>query len=244
MGASTSAGDRLLPLLAPALGGGSLLLFIAWPRGFDLHLGAGPALVLDALLSLAFFLQHSVMVRRPMKAWMARYVPQRHLAAIYAAASGGVLAVVILLWQRLSPPLFTLHGFVRLFALSVNAMAFLAFAWAVRSLRRFDPFGIAPLRRYARGLPEPKAVLSTRGPYRWVRHPLYLCILVVIWSNPVLTADRLLLAVLFTAWVVAGAWLEEKDLAAELGEPYQAYRRRVPMLLPWRRPAEESRPGS
>jgi len=243
MSAATSTGDRLLLLLAPVLGGGSLLLFIAWPPGVDLHLGGGAALAWDGLLSLAFFLQHSLMVRRPVQARMARHLPVRQLAATYAAASGLVLAAVVLLWQRLSPPLLTLHGFARLLALCMSALALLAFAWAVRSLRRFDPFGIAALRRYARSRPEPPAVLSVRGPYRWVRHPLYLCSLVVIWSNPVLTTDRLLLAVLFTAWVVVGAWLEEKDLAAELGEPYRAYQRRVPMLLPWRKPAEESRPA-
>jgi hypothetical protein len=33
-----------------------------------------------------------------------------------------------------------------------------------------------------------------------------------------------------------GTW----DLVAEMGEPYLAYRRRVPMLIPWRRPADES----
>ena len=34
--------------------------------------------------------------------------------------------------------------------------------------------------------------MVVRGPYRWVRHPLYLTTLLMIWSYPDLTADRLL----------------------------------------------------
>jgi protein-S-isoprenylcysteine O-methyltransferase Ste14 len=42
---------------------------------------------------------------------------------------------------------------------------------------------------------------------------------------------------LWTAWIVVGTVLEEADLEAELGETYRAYRRSVPMLLPWPRPS-------
>jgi hypothetical protein len=67
-----------------------------------------------------------------------------------------------------------------------------------------------------------------------VRHPLYSCILVLFWTNPAMTADQLLLSVMWTAWIWVGAMLEERDLLAEFGESYGAYRRQVPMLIPWR----------
>ena len=77
--------------------------------------------------------------------------------------------------------------------------------------------------------------LTVRGPYRWVRHPLYAFILLLIWACPDLAADRLLFNVLWTSWVVVGTVLEERDLAAEFGEDYLRYQRRVPMLVPWKR---------
>ena len=70
----------------------------------------------------------------------------------------------------------------------------------------------------------------------WVRHPFYACILVFLWSCPDLTADRLVFNVLWTAWIVVGTLLEERDLLAEFGDAYAAYRRQVPMLVPWRGP--------
>jgi protein-S-isoprenylcysteine O-methyltransferase Ste14 len=67
-----------------------------------------------------------------------------------------------------------------------------------------------------------------------VRHPLYFFTLVLIWSSPDITLDRLLFNVLFTGWIVMGTRLEERDLVAEFGEHYRAYQRYVPMLIPYK----------
>jgi len=75
---------------------------------------------------------------------------------------------------------------------------------------------------------------TLRGPYRWVRHPLYLFSLVFFWSFPDLTADRLLFNVLWTAWVFLGTVLEERDLVELFGQTYREYQRDVPMILPLR----------
>ena len=89
--------DRILLVLAPALCGPSLLLFWFGALGLvDLHLRNGPALAWDAALSLAFFLQHSVMVRRPVQARLARHVPVHDVRAIYAVVSGAALIAVVL----------------------------------------------------------------------------------------------------------------------------------------------------
>ena len=79
-------------------------------------------------------------------------------------------------------------------------------------------------------------VMVVKGAYRWVRHPLYLAVLLMIWSYPVLTVDRLLFNMLWTLWIVTGTVLEERDLVAGFGDEYRDYERNVPMLLPTRIP--------
>jgi methanethiol S-methyltransferase len=225
--------DGAVMFLAYVLGCGPFLLMLAGMMGSaDLHLSTGAALGWDSLLSLAFFLQHSVMVRRPVKARIAQRVPSQYVGALYAIASGAVLAVVVLFWQR-TEIWFTAAGLLRWSGLAVSALAAAGFVWGAASLRGFDPLGIRPIRRHRSGRPDPPAELQIRGAYRWVRHPLYFCVLLLIWSNLDLSADRLLFKLLWTAWIVVGTILEERDLVAEMGPPYRAYRRRVPMLIPW-----------
>jgi protein-S-isoprenylcysteine O-methyltransferase Ste14 len=110
----------------------------------------------------------------------------------------------------------------------------------VISLAGFDAFGVRALRLRLRGERHEPAGLAIRGAYRYVRHPLYLFVLLLIWSAPQMSADRLLFNVLWTAWIVIGARLEERDLVGEFGDAYRDYQRRVPMLVPWRRPAAKS----
>ena len=56
--------------------------------------------------------------------------------------------------------------------------------------------------------------------------------LLLIWSTPRLSTDQLLFNVLWTAWIVVGAKLEERDLVADFGDTYRRYQRAVPMLVP------------
>jgi protein-S-isoprenylcysteine O-methyltransferase Ste14 len=84
-------------------------------------------------------------------------------------------------------------------------------------------------------------MLVVQGAYRWVRHPLYLVVLLMIWSYPVLTVDRLLFNLLWTIWIVVGAVLEERDLVADFGDDYREYQRKVPMLVPTRIPSGQAR---
>jgi len=65
---------------------------------------------------------------------------------------------------------------------------------------------------------------------------LYFVVLLMIWSYPVLTVDRLLFNMLWTVWIVIGAVLEERDLTADFGNDYREYQRDAPMLLPTKIP--------
>ena len=86
------------------LGGGALLLFsaflIAGPFAlvrFDLS--QTQILLVDAVLSLLFFVQHSGMVRQSFRSWLAPTVPRAYHQAVYAIASGLALCALVVLWQ-------------------------------------------------------------------------------------------------------------------------------------------------
>jgi len=98
----------------------------------------------------------------------------------------------------------------------------------------FDPFGVSVILNCLRGRKPKGTPLTIRGPYRFVRHHLDFFVITMIWSSPDLTLDRLFFNVIWTAWIYIGAFLEERDLEADFGEAYLQYKRKVPMIIPWR----------
>lgn len=224
-------------------GAGSLLVFGAFlffgPFGIvDLKLGTGGALFFDAVLSLVFFVQHSMMIRRWCRRWVSARIPGEHYDALYSIASGVVLLFVVILWQEVRPAIAEAEGMARWTLRLLFFLSIAGFHWGVRSLSAFDPFGVRKIMIHLRRKKPKSLPLAVRGAYRWVRHPLYLFMLVMIWSFPYITADRLLFNILWTTWTVVATFLEERDLVADFGDAYREYQAKVPMLVPWKVPRD------
>jgi protein-S-isoprenylcysteine O-methyltransferase Ste14 len=224
--------------LAVLLGGGSILLLAAGGSVAFTHFGWSEQnlLLWNAFLSILFFVQHSGMVRKPFRAWLAQSVPEEYHGALYSIASGVVLTFVVVCWQRSGVMLWEAEGVARVVLLCCSLFAIGLFVWGALSIRSFDILGIAPLRARLRGRVFAYGPFEVRGPYRWMRHPLYSGVLLMLWANPIVTSDRLLFNILWSLWMIGATYLEERDLVREFGTQYTEYQRHVPMLVPFRRP--------
>jgi len=223
--------------LARILVGMSLLLFMIFLflgsfNLLDLRFNESGILWFDAGLSLLFFIQHSGMIRKPFRRWLVRFISEDYAGAIYAIVSGIVLLLVILLWQTSTQTIITTSGLHRWSLRAVSILSLLGFYWAIKALRFFDPFGLRPIFNRLRGRNPKPMPIAVAGPYHWVRHPLYFFMILMIWSCPDLTRDRLLFNLLWTVWIVIGSYFEEIDLVVEFGDTYRKYQTRVPMLVP------------
>jgi protein-S-isoprenylcysteine O-methyltransferase Ste14 len=114
------------------------------------------------------------------------------------------------------------------YALAALTLAGVAFAWWAR-------IHLGKLWSSAVARKQDHRIIDT-GPYALVRHPIYTGLIVAIVATAL--AQGAIAGCLGAALVAVGLWLkaraEERFLADELGEDvYGAYRRRVPMLLPF-----------
>ncbi len=241
---------RLLIFLTVAIGGGSLLFFtyfLLFGTPWPIHIASSDSarLIWDSLLCLVFFIQHSGMIRRRARERMARHVPSICQPALYSISSGLALITLILLWQPASQFLWHIQGLGRWLSGFIAAVVIAGFIWGTRALGEFDPFGTLPLKAALGGVRPPSLPFVARGPYRYVRHPLYLFSLVLIWSTPRFSTDQLLFNVLWTIWIILGTRLEERDLLRDFGDTYREYQLSVPMLLPlprFRAPRPQPKP--
>ena len=231
----------LILALTSLVGAVSLLLLMVFLLAgsldlVDLGLGEAGRLAWDTLLCFAFFIQHSGMIRRSFRRRLDRFIPSHYQEAFYTVASGIVLLVLLIFWQQSAYTLINLQGSLHWLVRGISFLAIAGFAWSLAALGSFDAFGLNPILAQMRSKQESPMPFVIRGPYRWIRHPLYFFMLVLIWSCPRFSADRLLFNTLWTAWVVVGTVLEERDLVADFGEAYSNYQDEVPMLIPWRVP--------
>jgi len=103
----------------------------------------------------------------------------------------------------------------------------LRFAFGIPEL-----LGLDQMRAWQEGRPPPVARLKTGGLYSWLRHPMYVGVLLGVWATPRMTTGHLLFAVATTAYILVALQFEERDLANIHGEAYKAYQKKVAMLVP------------
>jgi protein-S-isoprenylcysteine O-methyltransferase Ste14 len=94
-------------------------------------------------------------------------------------------------------------------------------------------FGLRQLWNHFAGLAHVPPHFVTPGPYRLVRHPLYLGFLLAFWATPHMTLSHLFFAAATTAYILLAIQFEERDLLRAHGRLYAEYRQRVSMILPW-----------
>jgi protein-S-isoprenylcysteine O-methyltransferase Ste14 len=197
----------------------------------------GQSLAINVALILMFGLQHSVMARGSFKAWLVRVVPEAAVRSVYVLASSIALALIYLWWQPIPIAIWN-HNDGWQHTVLV-ALFWIGWAMTVAStflIDHFDLFGLRQVTLFARGVPYTPVPFKESWIYKRVRHPLMASFLIAFWATPRMTVGHFVFALGMTIYILIGVWFEERDLVKWHGDAYGDYRKRVPMLVPWRTP--------
>jgi protein-S-isoprenylcysteine O-methyltransferase Ste14 len=205
------------------------------PRSIDGD-SSGPlstALAVDLGLLGLFAVQHSVMARPAFKRWLTRLVPEPAERSTYVLMSSAALGLLFWQWRPLGGIVWSVEHPV-LAALLYGGFAFgwLLVLITTFLINHFDLFGLRQVWCHFRGVPRQPLRFVVPGPYRLVRHPLYLGWLCAFWFTPHMTVAHLVFALATTGYILIAIRLEERDLVTAHGAEYERYRARTPMIVP------------
>ena len=188
-----------------------------WSRDAGFH---GGAIATDALLFTAFAIHHSVFARDSVKRGIAQIVPNRLIRSTYVWIASLLLTGVCLFWQAIGGELYDAQGWLAVLLHAGVQVAGLTLI--VSAVRKIDALELAGIREHAGDEP-----LQISGPYRLVRHPIYLGWLLATFGPAHMTLDRLMFAVISAVYLVVAMPIEERALLRSFGKTYARYQERV-----------------
>jgi methanethiol S-methyltransferase len=190
------------------------------------------ALAINLALLAAFALQHSVMARPWFKNAWTKIVPKVAERSTYVLFSSLALLLLFWKWEPMGGVVWSVDNPVgRSVILALYGFGWLTVLVTTFLINHFDLFGLRQVWLHLLGKPYTALEFRTPGPYKLVRHPLYVGWLMVFWSAPVMTVAHLVFALMTTAYILVAIQFEERDLVRAHGE-YAEYRKRVPMIIP------------
>ncbi|HEX6420492.1 MAG TPA: isoprenylcysteine carboxylmethyltransferase family protein [Acidimicrobiales bacterium] len=195
---------------------------VSWPAAVAVDLG---------LLAL-FAAQHSLMARPGFKRRWTRLVPRPIERSTYVLAATAALALLMWQWRPLPGTVWDVEGAARTALWGLSWLGWVTVLGTTFLINHFDLFGLRQAYRHLRSRPPARPAFRTPLLYRLVRHPLMLGFLVAFWAAPTMSRGHLLFSACTSAYILLALQLEERDLLAEFGDEYAAYRSRVPMLVP------------
>jgi len=177
------------------------------------------ALLVDGALFAVFAGHHSLLAREAVKRGLS-FIPSHLIRSLYVWTASVLLFAVCVWWRPIGGSVYRVAWPGAIAFAAVQIAGIWLSARSVGAINALELAGIRPPRR-------PDGGLQTSGPYRVVRHPLYLGWMLFVFGAANMTADRLAFATISSAYLVAAVPWEERSLRKSFGNAYANYARTV-----------------
>jgi methanethiol S-methyltransferase len=182
---------------------------------------------IDTVLAFQFAIVHSTLLLPPTRNSISRWLDKGLFGSLFCAATCLTLWLLFADWHNSATLVWDLGGVSKECMRSAFYLSWAALFYSI-SLTGFGyQTGWTQWWHWFRRKKLPVRNLVEKGAFRWMRHPIYLSFLGLIWFTPRMTADRLLLAVLWSVYIVVGSCLKDWRLTFYLGDTYRRYASRV-----------------
>lgn len=213
-------------------------MIIALHEGLRIGQGrlvGGAAWAANAALAVSFPLVHSFLLTRVGARTLdvvAGDPSGRLRSTSYALLASLQLLAIFALWSPTGPELWRAQGAVRWITELLFAASFALLGRAMMDAGLALQSGWLGWSAVARGRAPRFAPFPSQGLFRFTRQPVYVAFTLTLWTAPVLTTDRLVLAIVWTLYCLVGPLHKERRLLAREPERYLRFQSTVPYWLP------------
>ena len=148
------------------------------------------------------------------------------IVRVVRSATLVVFLILYTLDHRLLKPLtFPLFNWMRIIGVALGILSLVLYSWARSTIGRAWSSQLRVQGNHQ---------LITMGPYRWVRHPIYLALILFMISISLIAANWILIGFLLISFMDLMLRIpkEEQMLRERFGEDYEAYIGHTGKLLP------------
>lgn len=184
--------------------------------------------LIDGLLAVQFAAIHSVLLLPAVRRSLGRWVPPALYGCVFCVATCVCLLLAMEHWQPSAGAVWRLEGPAARVVDLAFLLTWVALLYSLWLTGLGYQTGLTPWWAWARGRETPRRGFEPRGAYRLLRHPVYLSFLGLIWLNPLMSFDRLVLATAWSIHIFVGSYLKDRRLSHYIGKPYRDYQRHVP----------------
>lgn len=182
---------------------------------------------LDAALALQFAVVHSALLLPSVRRRLVGWTGSAFYGSFYCLMTCAGLLLTFAAWRGSSSELWHFTGWANagIEAAFFGSWAALFYSLSLTGLGHQS--GLTPWWHWVRQRRPPPRAFRPRGAYRWLRHPVYLSFLGLLWLTPVMTYDRAVLTGVWTVYIFIGSYLKDERLAFYLGSSYRTYQSQV-----------------
>ncbi len=195
------------------------------------------AIIIDAGLVGLFGLHHSITARASFKRWWTKIIAPPIERATYLYMTAIMTGAIVIFWRPIPVTIWQVQSEL---ASGLIVTAYVG-VWTMMSAAtfhfgHFSFFGLTQAWQNFKNTPPKPSGMTARYLYALVRHPISLGWMTAPLIMPHLTVGHLVFAAATFVYIMLATPFEEADLIDDIGEPYVAYRNKVPTFVPFSKP--------
>ena len=181
----------------------------------------------DVCWAMFFEIPHSILLLPAVNKRLRRSLPSELLACVHCIATCVSLLVLFEMWTTSSNFVWHFEGGSESAMLLGFYGSWIALFYSLYLTGMGYQTGLLPWLCWMRQVKPPIRKFEPKSLFRWMRHPVYLSFLGLIWFTPNMTLDHAVLTIVWTVYIYVGSYLKDKRLEHFIGQPYRDYSQQV-----------------